>query len=221
MTDEADSKGILRDRRPLPPELGFIAETSARIVASTEVDDFYGISENSPYFRTFHGTRDFKLPMIAEEGLRAFMEHSRMAPKIYATVNPLQAARHAFYNGPHDTLRSRGDITGESVAGNPIVLMIQLDKQWLRSNPDSQKPIDSPYLISWSSDGRMIKVDTRLEGFKRCLKDDVEALKRGDELSSFGLPLPADHIPQDFIFVVAPEGNIPIDQYSITTTAVA
>ncbi|MBI4098368.1 MAG: hypothetical protein HY426_05020 [Candidatus Levybacteria bacterium] len=213
MTDEADSRGILRDLRPLPPELEFIKEDQHARLASTDVDDFYGALETSPFIRIFHGTRDFKLHMIAEEGLKGFEEHKGWDPKVYVTVDPVLAARHAFYQGPHDTQRHRGSISEESVTGDPVVLMIQVDKAWLRASPDSQKPLDIPFLVSINP--TELNENKRITAFETLLRRDVKLLKRGDELSDFGIAFPTDQIPPRFVYVVRPEGNIPIDQYSV------
>lgn len=175
-------------------------------IQTGKIDDFYGLGDSSDVLRVYHGTTDRKLHQIAEQGMRAFQEHEHQEPRIYVTASPTLALWHVINNGPHDTLRKAGTIDTSETEGNPVLLVIQVDKEWLRSHPDSQKSLSLP---SWLKQNLNIKYeeDMRYNGFVDALRSEVKDLKNGHEVSDFGIKFPTNYIPPEFISVQPVDGE--------------
>ena len=170
------------------------------------LDDFYGLSEKVPFYRVYHATVEPKLSSIATEGLKAFYEQDRDKPRIFITPSPTLALWHVIENKPHDTLRRKGLLPEDMARGKPILLQLQIDKNWLKDQTDLKKPLDQVDFLRLLSEEKNIgtrKLETlnRLNTFRDVLKLEVEGFKKGQEATNLGIPLPVDHVPPEFIFV--------------------
>src|SRR5690606_36943375 len=120
-------KSRTQEIKNVPSEYAWVRNQFLDLIKKPESEllAFYGHSENSNYFRVFHGTLDSKLESIQKEGLKAFVEFDQNPPKIYVTLSPTLALWHATTNGPHDTLRAEGKML-EKPQGNPTLLLIDI-----------------------------------------------------------------------------------------------
>lgn len=192
--------------KDLPFPYGGVKAKLISDIQTGEIDKFYGLDDSSQILRVYHGTIDRKLPQIAEQGMRAFQEAEHQESRIYVTASPTLALWHVIHNGPHDTLRKAGKIDSVEVMGDSELLVIQIDKKWLQSHPDSQKPLP---LAGWLKEKLNMKGedDTRYNAFIGTLRSEIEELKSGHETSDFGIKFPTDYIPPEFIFVQTREGK--------------
>lgn len=203
--DQID-KSFPNDFENLPFPYNKVKDKLIDDIQTGKIDEFYGIDDTFDVLRIYHGTTDRKLPHIAEHGMRAFQELEHQEPRIYVTASPTMALWHVINNGPHDTLRKAGNIDTSETEGNPMLLVIQVDKEWLRSHPDSQKSLSLP---NWLKQNLNIKneVDMRYSMFIGAMRSEVESLKSGHEASDFGIKFPTDYIPPEFISVQSVDGE--------------
>lgn len=148
--------------------------------------------------------------------MKAFKEVDYEEPRIYVTASPTLALWHAIENGPHDTPRKEGRLDyNSSIDVNPVLLVLRVDKEWLKNQEDANKPLPIPDYIK-EAKGITKEKDTRLLGFIEGLRNEVAQLKTGRETSDFGLRFPVNEVPSRFIFVRSPNGQqlVPIKEYA-------
>lgn len=199
--------------KPVPAEYRHAIDLFHKRVTAENSHRFYGLSDEANVYRVFHGTASSKLGSIAREGMKAFFETASRAPSIFVTASPTMALWHVSENGPHDTLRENKAMPNDTDTGEPILLLITLDKAWLRAQPDSMRPLDlSPYRKE--RHGIIGDKDNRLWSFKESLREDVLSLDEGEETDDFGFRSPIDSIPPECISVLLPSGELqPIQEY--------
>jgi hypothetical protein len=203
--------------KPIPPEYQPAIECFQKQVTTENRGEFYGLSDEASVYRVFHGTTDTKLRSIAKEGLKAFFEMKAHTPSIFVTASPTLALWHAAENGPHDTLRKNKSMSDDKNLGKPILLLVTLDKAWVRAQPDAMRPLDlSPYRKE--RHGIVGDKDNRLWSFRESLREEVSLLDQGEETDDFGFRSPIDLIPPEHISVLLPDGTVqPIQDYVAQT----
>lgn len=199
--------------KPIPPESQAAIDSLKRRLPPEKMDAFFGIDETSSYYRLFHGTIEPRLAEIAASGMRAFEEPGAREARIFGTASPTMALWHAWENRPNDTLRKKGQIDEAKTIGKPVLLLIQVDKDWIAAHPDSQKPIA---LSDWLKEeiGITPETDHRINAFVSGLTKEVSRVTSGREANDSGVQLPVDLIPPEYIFVQDEAGNFqPIQEY--------
>lgn len=192
------------DFRDLPAPWDRVKDQLISRVLNENLDSFYGLSEDVPFYRIYHATVEPKLFGIAKEGLKAFFEKEENGPRIFVTPSPTLALWHAIENKPHDTLRKKGLLSESAAQGKPVLLQLQISKDWLKSHPDLQKPLDQVENVRLFAEEQRIGFrpsTDRLRTFIDILQLEVNDLKMGKEATNLGIPLPVDQIPAEFIFV--------------------
>lgn len=200
--------------KSLPAEYDWVKKMQIRRIESGEMENFYGLNQESSDFRAYHGTLDSKIPAIAKDGMKAFEERPSNEPRIFVTTSPTMALWHSIENGPHDTLRKEGNADNSLASGAAILLLIQVNKDWLNGDPESHKPLPHP---DWMKQAKGIKPenDKRIFGYKKCLEEELDRLKAGKEPSDFGMPFPTTKIPPEFIYVQGKDGSlIPVQEWA-------
>lgn len=218
MDDQEFSKIFPNNFKDLPHPFKQVKNQLIDRILHTNLDAFYGLTPQSPAYRVFHATVDTKLVDIADKGLRAFFEQERESPRIFVTPSPTLALWHAIENKPHDTLRSKGVLPESVASGKPILLQLQIDKQWLSRQDDLRKPLDPTEYLRLLGEEEVIGTRqpeqlNRLATFHDVLQVEVNGLKQGKEVTEFGIQLPVDHVPSHFIFVESLNSTIPIQEW--------
>ncbi len=212
------AKDFPNDFRDLPVPYKKAKEQLVTRVLHEDLDSFYGLSEDSGVYRVYHATVDTKLPDIARDGLKAFYEQNRDKPRIFVTPSPTLALWHAIENRPHDTLRKKGLLPESAAEGKPILLQLQVDKSWLESQSDLEKPIDKVEAIRLLAEEEKIGLRkpgklSRIQAFLDVLRIEVNDLKNGKEGTNLGIPFPVDEIPAKFIYVDNFGSAVPIKDW--------
>ncbi len=199
--------------KPVPIENRPAVEALQSMLTPENLDRFFGLDPESRSYRVFHGTIEPRLAAIAATGMKAFPEPGQKEPCIYGTVSPTMALWHAAENRPHDTLRKQGKIAAAETLGKPVLLVLILEKRWVSAQPDSARPLSLP---AWIKDELKISLDkdNRLAGFVNELTNEVDHAKAGEEADDFGIILPVDTLPPEYIFVQQENGDFqPIRDY--------
>lgn len=199
--------------KPIPPESKAAIDSLKKQLPPEKMDAFFGTSPESQYYRLFHGTIEPRLADIAQSGMRAFEEPGMREPRIFGTASPTMALWHAWENRPNDTLRKKGQIDEAKTVGKPVLLLIQVDKNWIAAHPDSQKPLA---LADWLKEdlGITPETDHRINAFISGLAKEVSRVTSGREANDSGVQLPVDLIPPEYIFVQKEDGGFqPIQEY--------
>lgn len=204
----------------MPPGWQKVNDQFMTMLRDESFDDFIGLTETSKYLRSYHGTTREKLPLIVKDGgMRAFFEKDDQEPGVFVTTTPTNALHHAIENGPHDTLRKSGVLSGSHDPTSAILLLVEAPKEWLNNNPEAVEVRKSKlpsYILEakgWPNTYRNI------DAFISTLKQEIEEVKLGKEGNSFGIHFPTSFIPKDFIYIIDRDGQkIPIEQYSTNLT---
>lgn len=204
--------------KDLTPPFDSAKSRLIRRVLHENLDNFYGLPEDVPFYRVYHATVESKLSSIAREGLKAFYEHDRDKPRIFVTPSPTLALWHAIENRPHDTLRKKGLMSEDEAEGKPVLLQIQVDKNWLQTHQDLKKPMDKVEYMRLLAEEETIGTKTpehlgRISTFHDILKLEVDRLKQGQEGTAVGIPFPVDQIPPKFIFIDNLDLTVPIKDW--------
>jgi hypothetical protein len=204
------------DFKTLPEEQRWVRDMIVKRILTKKMADFYGTSENSTTFRVYHGTVDSRLESIAQTGMKAFVEAEGKEPRIFVTASPTLAMWHTIENRPHDTLRKAGKIDDSEVQGDPVLLVIQIDKALLNQSPEAQKPSVLPEWLK-ERQGISPEDDKRIRYFEKGLKEEVDGLQEGSECSDFGITFPISEIAPEFIFIQESDGGLRPIQEAISS----
>lgn len=204
--------------KDLPHPYGIFKDRFIKKIQHGNLDALYGLRDSDQAYTIYHATLDQKLGNIARDGLKAFFEQKRDSPRIFVTPSPTLALWHAIENGPHDTLRKKGVLDATMAKGKPVLLQLQLNKDWLSKQNDITKPLDPlEYIRLLGTEDvigtRSIGQLNRLRTFHDILQVEIDGLKRGNEATNLGIPLPVDYVPADFIYVDTSESVIPIREW--------
>jgi len=146
---------------------------------------------NEPYsthYVVYHGTVPEKIASIAKEGLKAFEEPGRQKPAIYGTTDPGVTRMHILEGGPHDKIPE----LSKTFSRKPVTLVVRIPKDWLKNQPDV--------------------APEKLQAFEGMLKHEFSS--KNDRGGLFGVQLPVDKIPPEFLFVLTDKGDaIPIKEF--------
>lgn len=205
--DKKERQGFPNSFKDLQKPFEGIKSKFIETVSGGDLEEKYGLTDESPSYKIYHATTDKKLKKIKKKGLKAFPEKDDRNPRVFVTPSPTLALWHAITNKPHDTQRKLGKISENEAEGNPVLLEINIDKKWLENQPDAKKlPDREEYVWLFANEekigNRKPGQNNRINTFRDKLQEEVKGLKRGDEASEDGIPFPTDTIPPNFIKVI-------------------
>lgn len=195
------------DFKELPQDYEWVKDLLVKRILANKMEEFYGITEESTDYRVYHGTSDIYMQSIAQDGMKAFMEFEDKEPRIFVTTSPTLAMWHSIENRPHDTLRKQGKVDDSEVQGEPVLLVIQVNKEWLNQNEEAQKPSSKPKWVKEMT-GIGPEDDIRTKYFKKSVEEEIIDLESGRECSDSGMYFPVTQIPPEFIFVQESNGGL-------------
>lgn len=142
----------------------------------------------STHYVIYHGTVPEKIADIAREGLKAFEEPGQLRPFIYGTTDPEVARQHIIESGPHDKIPE----LNKTFERKTVMLVIRMPKEWVKTNPEA--------------------TPERITGFEGMLKHEFGS--EHDKGGLFGIKLPVDKVPPEFLYILTENGNtIPIREF--------
>jgi hypothetical protein len=193
--------------KELPQDYEWVKDLLVKRILANKMAEFYGTTEDSTAFRVYHGTLETRLESIAQNGMKAFMEFEEKEPRIFVTASPTLAMWHSIENRPHDTLRKQGKVGDLEAQGEPVLLVIQVNKEWLNQNEEAQKPSSKPKWVKEMT-GIGPEDDIRTKYFKKSVEEEIIDLESGRECSDFGFVFPVSEIPPEFIYMQERNGGL-------------